>query len=47
MPHFKSFWILAVQPISALLFLVYCVAWLLNEAFWPARPETRPSHAGS
>jgi hypothetical protein len=47
MPHFKSFWILAVQPISALLFLVYCVAWLLNEAFWPARPETRPTHAGS
>jgi hypothetical protein len=47
MPHFKSFWILAVQPISALLFLVYCVIWLLSEFFWPARSETQPTHAES
>ena len=47
MPHFKSFWILAIQPISALLFLVYCVAWLLDETFWPARSKTRSTDTES
>ena len=34
MPHFKPFWILAILPISALIFLGYCLAWLLNDAYW-------------
>jgi glycosyl transferase family 87 len=37
LPHFKPFWILAALPISALLFLIYCVLWLSNNAFWPAQ----------
>jgi hypothetical protein len=41
-PHFKPFWILAAQPISALLFLIYCLTWLLNNAFWPL---VRKNHA--
>jgi hypothetical protein len=44
LPHFKPFWILASLPVSALLFLVYCLAWLFNDAVWPARtgaPATR------
>jgi hypothetical protein len=35
MPHYKPFWILATLPISALLFLIYCMLWLFNNAFWP------------
>ena len=31
LPHFKPFWILASLPVSALLFLVYCLAWLLKK----------------
>jgi hypothetical protein len=42
MPHFKPFWILAILPISALIFLGYCLAWLLNEVYWPARTEAPP-----
>jgi hypothetical protein len=38
-PHFKPFWILAALPISALLFLISCLAWLLNNSFWPAREK--------
>jgi hypothetical protein len=34
MPHFKPFWILAALPASALLFLGYCLLWLLNDSFW-------------
>jgi hypothetical protein len=34
MPHYKPFWILAILPISALIFLGYCLAWLLNDAYW-------------
>jgi hypothetical protein len=48
LPHFKPFWILAAQPISALLFLIYCLVWPLNNAFWPARSKTslaRKNHA--
>jgi glycosyl transferase family 87 len=37
LPHFKPFWILATLPISALLFLIYCIVWLFNNAFWPAQ----------
>jgi hypothetical protein len=35
MPHLKPYWILAAWPISALLFLVYCLIWL-PDACWPA-----------
>jgi len=28
LPHLKPYWILAAWPISALLFLVYCLIWL-------------------
>jgi hypothetical protein len=41
LPHFKPFWALASLPVSALLFLVYCLAWLLDDAVWPARTGTR------
>jgi glycosyl transferase family 87 len=37
LPHFKPFWILAAQPISALLFLIYCVIWLFEGDYWPAQ----------
>jgi len=40
MPHFKPFWILAVLPISALVFLGYCLAWLFNDVYWLARTAT-------
>ena len=33
--HIKQPWIFSAQPISALLFLSYCLLWLLNDAFWP------------
>jgi hypothetical protein len=36
MPHLKPYWILAAWPISALLFLVYCLIWLPDHACWPA-----------
>jgi hypothetical protein len=42
MPHFKPFWILAILPISALIFLGYSLAWLLNDVYWPVRTEVRP-----
>jgi hypothetical protein len=35
MPHFKPFWILAILPISALIFLGCSLAWLLNDVYWP------------
>ncbi|MGA8656653.1 MAG: glycosyltransferase family 87 protein [Chthoniobacterales bacterium] len=34
--HVKQPWIFSAQPISALLFVVYCLFWLLNDSFWPA-----------
>ena len=46
MPHFKPYWILAALPISALLFLVYCLAWLPGNAFWPARTGTTQNSSG-
>lgn len=38
--HFKQRWVFSAQPLSALLFLGYCVFWLLNDSFWP---EEQPS----
>jgi uncharacterized membrane protein (Fun14 family) len=35
--HFRQRWLFAAQPFSALLFLGYCVFWLLNDFFWPSR----------
>ena len=40
LPHFKPFWILAAFPTSAILFLCYCLAWLLNDALWTTQPRT-------
>jgi hypothetical protein len=37
LPHFKPFWILASLPVSALLFLLYCLAWLLDDDAWPVQ----------
>ena len=34
LPHFKPFWALSIQPFSALVFLAYCVFWLLNDSLW-------------
>jgi len=33
--HLGQRWIFAAQPLSALLFLGYCVFWLLNDSNWP------------
>jgi len=38
LPHFKPFWALSIQPLSALLFLGYCLFWLLNDSFWMPEP---------
>lgn len=35
--HIKSEWVFIPQPLSALLFLVYCLLWLLDDAFWPRK----------
>jgi hypothetical protein len=35
--HNKYEWAFIPQPLSALLFLVYCLLWLLNESFWPEK----------
>ena len=34
LPHFKPFWALSFQPLSAVLFLGYCLVWLFNDSFW-------------
>ena len=31
--HFKQLWIFSAQPISALLFLGYCLCWLITDSF--------------
>jgi len=36
LPHMKPFWALAVQPFSAVVFLVYTLLWLFNDSLWPA-----------
>ena len=33
-PHFKPFWALSIQPLSAIALLLYAVLWLFNEALW-------------
>jgi hypothetical protein len=35
LPHFKPSWALAIQPCSALVFLVYTLLWLFNNSLWP------------
>jgi hypothetical protein len=32
--HAKQEWVFIPQPLSALLFLAYCLLWLLNDSFW-------------
>jgi hypothetical protein len=32
--HEKHAWVFIPLPLSALLFLVYCLLWLLNDSFW-------------
>jgi hypothetical protein len=39
--HAKQEWVFIPQPLSALLFLAYCLLWLLNDSFWDSRP---PGH---
>jgi hypothetical protein len=34
LPHFKPSWALAIQPCSALVFLVYTLLWLFNNSLW-------------
>ena len=35
--HNKHKWVFIPQPLSALLFLAYCLLWLLNDSFWPEK----------
>jgi glycosyl transferase family 87 len=35
--HAKQAWVFIPQPLSALLFLAYCLLWLLNGSFWATR----------
>jgi hypothetical protein len=35
LPHFKPSWALSIQPVSALVFLVYTLWWLFNNSLWP------------
>ncbi len=37
MPHCKTFLALSIQPLSALVFLGYCLFWLLNDSLWTPR----------
>jgi hypothetical protein len=44
--HAKQEWVFIPQPLSALLFLAYCLLWLLNDSFWDSRPPgIRPAMA--
>jgi hypothetical protein len=46
LPHFKPFWALSFQPLSAVLFLGYCLFWLFNDSFWqPGRAVMMDTHA--
>ena len=38
--HNKHEWVFIPQPLSALLFLAYCLLWLLNDSFWPQKTST-------
>jgi hypothetical protein len=37
--HEKHVWVFIPLPLSALLFLAYCLLWLLNDSFWIQRGE--------
>ena len=37
--HEKHVWVFIPLPLSALLFLSYCLLWLLNDSFWIQRGE--------
>lgn len=41
LPHFKSFLALSIQPISALVFLIYTLLWLFDNSLWPAGRQGR------
>ena len=47
MPHFKPYWILSALPVSALLFLIYCLIWLPDEGCWPVWSRTTPNKFSS
>jgi hypothetical protein len=34
-PHFKPFWALSIQPVSALVLFVYTLLWIFDESLWP------------
>jgi glycosyl transferase family 87 len=34
MPHFKPFLALSIQPVSALVFLIYTLLWVFNDSLW-------------
>jgi hypothetical protein len=34
LPSLKSLWVLTIQPVAAVIFLGFCLAWLLRDAFW-------------
>jgi hypothetical protein len=34
LPSLKSLWVLTIQPIAALIFVGFCVAWLLPDTIW-------------
>jgi Glycosyltransferase family 87 len=35
LPHLKPFWALSLQPVSAVVFLVYTLLWLFKDSLWP------------
>jgi hypothetical protein len=37
--HIKQEWVFIPQPLSALLFLAYCLLWLLNDSFWTSKGQ--------
>ncbi len=43
LPHFKPFWALAILPLSGLIFLVYALWWLFDDALW-LTPELDARH---
>jgi hypothetical protein len=40
-PHFKPFWALSTQPLSAVVLLLYTLLWLFDEALWSEAPGLR------
>ncbi|MGA8659104.1 MAG: glycosyltransferase family 87 protein [Chthoniobacterales bacterium] len=40
-PGFKELWVLAAQPVAAVIFLVYCLWWLLDDSQWPSTASRR------